>query len=765
MANGNLVVNATDVAIKGTGLDLQVDRYYNSLADPSGWHIGNGWNVGVGCDVRLDLDDFDGIAYHGPDGYAVLFQNNGLGGWSAPAGLDADLVKNGDGTYTLTRHQNQETFNFQTGGCLQNVVDRYGNTISMSYSGSLQSITDTQSRLTSFTYSSPVNADYISQITDPSGRTSKYVYNTNGDLTTYTDANAKNTQYSYNVNDQLSQIIDPVGNTINFTYGTTYPYRVTQIGYVNATCSGGSCNTGFVYGAGAGSCTASGVFGNTVETDADAHATTYCYDNAGQVIQVINPMTDQSSASYTSDHALATSTDALSQTTTTAHNTSNDLTNVTAPSLGSGQTGATQGASFQTSSSVKGYQYLPSSATDAQGECTAYAYDANGNLTDVYSGQPAPCDGHTSGAHLSNKYQGDPGISCGGKPGELCSSMDALGNTTSYGYDSNGNQISITPPSPLGRTVVVPDGLSRISSATDGKGQTTSYGYDALDRVTQILFNGATTCTPSAGTCIAYAYDSDGNRVSRTDNTGVTSYYYDTMNRATTQSLPDVSSNCSGSSPAGITFSYDGVGNLTQYCDSGGTVTYAYDANNRLTSIAEPGGNCAPTPSLCTTFAYNANGQRTQEIFPGGATLNFGYDSNWNATSVVGKDKNGAVLTSFTYTYNNGTADTQLRQTRTENDAVASNTYHYSYDAVNRLTQAAVTAGSGTTYRYSYDLNGNLLSSTGSSTTTYSYNASNELCWSYSGSSNNPCSAPPSGATTYGFDGSVSYAGDDAKPN
>lgn len=179
-----------------------------------------------------------------------------------------------------------------------------------------------------------------------------------------------------------------------------------------------------------------------------------------------------------------------------------------------------------------------------------------------------------------------------------------------------------------------------------------------------------------------------------------------------------------------------------------------------MISVAEPGGNCGPTPSLCTTFAYDANGERTQTTFPGGATLNFGYDNNWNTTSVVGKDKNGSVLTSFSYAYTNGNADTRLQQTMTENDAVANNTYTYSYDALNRLTLANVTAGSGSSYAYSYDSNGNMTRKTaGAVNTSYAYNAANELCWAYSGSSSNSCSSAPTGATTYTFDANGNETG------
>src|SRR5205823_1501901 len=109
------------------------------------------------------------------------------------------------------------------------------------------------------------------------------------------------------------------------------------------------------------------------------------------------------------------------------------------------------------------------------------------------------------------------------------------------GYDGNGNLTSVTPPSPLPANTITVDALSRTTSITDGKGQKTTYSYDALDRVTQILYNGAQTCSPSTGNCISYAFDAAGNKTSMVDNTGTTSYYYDPLNRLTTESLPNAS--------------------------------------------------------------------------------------------------------------------------------------------------------------------------------------------------------------------------------
>ena len=123
-------------------------------------------------------------------------------------------------------------------------------------------------------------------------------------------------------------------------------------------------------------------------------------------------------------------------------------------------------------------------------------YDPAGNVTDVYtsqasSGNPRTCAGQTGGAHLTNRYQGDPGISCGAKTGELCSTLDAKSNVTSYSFDASGNVTRITPPSPLGATIVVPDNLSRTSSVTDGKGQKTTYCYDKVDRLVKLFFGAS----------------------------------------------------------------------------------------------------------------------------------------------------------------------------------------------------------------------------------------------------------------------------------
>jgi RHS repeat-associated protein len=771
VANGNLVVTGNDLQIQGTGLSLSVERFYNSLGVGNAYQVGafGTWLMGSGVDEHLTVVD-NHVDFQAPGGADETFYGNGSGGFTPPPGANANLVQNSNGSYTLTFDSSGEQLNFNSSGYLTSDVDRNGDTLTYTMSGTnLGSITDTQGRMITFAYGSTVGSNLITSITDPTGREWQYAYTSaNGfaELTQYTDSNGKVMTYAYGTRGQLTMITDPLGNETTFGYNAQL--QVTSITNVTNTSLGtGPTTTYAYYPEATGNCAAApfgdSVAGYTVSTDSNGHATTSCYDPQGLVIQTIDPDSASTAASYTADQAVAVTTNALSQSTTSTYNTNNDLTEATAPADGSGQTPPSTSATYTTPSTVAGYKYLPSSITNAQGSCTAYVYDAAGNVTDTYAGQTSPCAGDTGGVHTGTRYQGDPGVSCGAKTGQTCEVIGGNGGVTTYGYNSAGNVTSVTPSSPLGGETITYDALSRVSTVTDGNGNKTTYTYDNLDRVTQILNGGATTCTPSTGDCITYTFDGDGNRTSMTDQSGATNYYYNALNQMTTESLSDGTSACVGSSPAGITYTYDGVGNLLTYCDSGGTTTYSYDPDNRLMSIAEPGGSCVSPVSLCTTFQYNSVGAQTKITFPGGATQTTTYDNDGDVLSVVGESSTGATVTSFTYTYTNGANDTPLVQSQTENDAVASNSYTYSYNAANELTAAAVTSGTGTSYAYTYDADGNMLTKTaGASMTTYAFNSADQLCWAYGGASSNPCSSAPTGATTYSFDGDGNETGSSA---
>ena len=727
VASGDLVVHSRELHILGTGLSLSLDRYYNSEATSTG--LFGTWSLGTASDVSLIPGST--VTYTGPTGFQAQFASNGAGGYKQAPGVNATLSPNpttGACTgfaYVLTFNKSGERYCFDSTGKFQKDADRNGDAIVFGYTaGQLTNITDTQGRVVSVTYGTTGS---IQRLTDSTGRYTAHTYTTSNQLYKYTDASGMQTIYSYNTSGLLSEIQDPLGNETTFTYSVDNRHIAT-ITYVTNNTKGTGPTWQYTYNT-----------NETTVTDPNLNQTQYNYDSSGHVTSVVDANGHSQASTYTTNDDAQILTDGLTQVSNLNYDTTNNLTSIQAPASAAGQSRATYSATY----TAPGQTYLPSSTTDPQANCQSYTYDASGNLANVYAGQASPCSGLTGGAHYTNAYQGDGTTNCGAKAGELCTSTDPKGNVVTYGYDSNGNVTSIRPPSPLGSTLIAPDALSRAQMVTDGKSQLTTYTFDAIDRITQIMFNGTTTCA-TGSTCIKYVYDGDGNLTRRVDNTGTTNFYYDGLNRLTTESIPGGGAACAGSSPAGITFAYDGASNLTSYCDSGGMITYGHDPANNMTSLAEPTGSCMAPVSLCTTFGYNNNNERTSTVFPGDAEFDVTYDNAGNVKSTIGKNSAGTILTSFTYTYNRSTADTTLRQTMVEADPQATATTTYAYDRSNRVTSAATSPG--TTLSYSYDADGNRCSVTTACTNTYTYNAANEL------------TASP-GVANYFFDGNGNETG------
>ncbi|HUZ90113.1 MAG TPA: hypothetical protein VMU49_09855, partial [Candidatus Acidoferrales bacterium] len=393
VANGNLTIQGSDVSIRGSGLNLDVNRIYNSLG--SGGAMGT-WLMTTGVDVNLAFLSGD-VYYQGPGGYDATFRTNGSGGWTSPPGINAVLTQSG-GNYKLTFNSSQETLTFNSSGQLTSDADRNGDSISYTYSsGRLRSISDTQGRSTTFAYTSPVASNLVSGITDSSSRSWGYSYTSASgfdELTEYTDPNSKSTSYSYDTSGRVTKITDPLGNETSFGYDSSS--RVTSITRVTDNVHGTGPTTNYTYNTGAGSCgtppSGESFFGNTVSEDANSHSTTYCYDPGGLVLKVIDANGDARISTFTADANVASLTDGLSQVSTLAYDNNNNLASITAPASGGAQTAAKTTFGYSTPSSVAGYPYLSSSSTNPQGKCTAYAYDSSGNLTDSYAGQTTPCD-------------------------------------------------------------------------------------------------------------------------------------------------------------------------------------------------------------------------------------------------------------------------------------------------------------------------------------------------------------------------------------
>jgi len=712
LSNGNLVVHSTDLKINAPGLSVRLDRFYNSLSTGSG-AFGAHTVLSTGRDVGLQVGS-SSVTFTGPSGFTAVFTGTGPT-YTAPAGVNATLKKSSDGTFTLTYNTSSEKLTFTAGGYLTSDADRNGNTIALLYNtdNTLASLTDTAGRVTGFQY---INGN-IQSYTDPAGRHTNYGYDGSGNLVQVTDPNGQVSKYTYDTSNRLTRIQTAAGSITDITYDSTN--RVSSVKrYLTAnSTTGGSATTTFAYPSST----------STTETDPGGHVTTDTLDAMGRVTAVKNALGQARSQTWTPNSNLATAVDATGSGTTAGNTTKfsyDSNNNLMAVSIPSGAGAAAQYANSTTSGSACSstdttHPYLAKCSEDAQGNQASATYDTAGNQTSSTD----TTAGATSGVKRSSTYQGDSGVSCGGKPGQVCSATTGTGNTTRYAYNSNGELTSVTPPAPGTATTYGYDSMSRLTSVVTPNGVTVRYEYDMIDQHTKTTW--------SNGGEVNYFYDLDGDPTGQTDSVGGNqTYTYDGLDRETSVTPPNAGT------AASVT--YTPAGNVATYTDASGTVTYTYNAANQLTALAEPGGSCTGTVTSCTTFAYNANGALTTTTFPGGTTETTTRDKSGRATEI--KAVNGTtVLSDLAYRYTTAAGkDTALVQARTDKlgvGAPANSTTAYTYDTIGRLTKAAETTSAGAanaSWAYAYDKDGNRTSAaatlSGATTTlTQGYNAIDEL--------------------------------------
>jgi RHS repeat-associated protein len=732
VASGNLMLSERDVSIAGTGIDLVLGRTYNSRAASSG-DFGTKWQVGAGARL-VETEDTDDVTVRLGSGAVAFFRKLSNGTFESPTGVDATLEAVGGGGWRLRMHQSSEVLEFDAHGMLTKHSDRNGNFIDYVYTGGepdrLEEVVDTQGREIDVDHD---GAGRIVEFEDPSGRTWEYDYD-GDELVAYTNPDGETTNYEYGAESRMTRVTTPAGREVVFDYD--WDERVNSITRVTnfSNDTGPTTEYNFDWPL-APTCPADQAL--TVRTDPRGNPTKYCSDDLLRVVKVVDALGNERATTYNSNSDPLTQTAPGSATTTMSYDGLNNLEGVDEPA--GEQTGFEYNAT--------GLPYLPSKQTSPQGTGSVFAYDTVGNTTTIGdSSSPA------SQVEASLEYNGQTGGVCPDdattKPGTLRCAVDGKGNETLYGYDDAGNLTSVTPELPLGATTIVNDSLSRVDSVEDGKGQTRGYSYDLMDRVTEIDYG--------AGNTVTFDYDHDGNRFERVDSVhGTSTWTYDDLGRRVEDDLP------SGDTD----YSYDAGSNLRYLTDAGGTVEYRYDDLNRVKDLAEPGGSCSSPVSLCTTFGYTSRDQRERTTYPNGVEQTVTFDSSDKPTRITAVKAGGppTTLTDFSYVYDEaspGTLKTKLRQSVTDKDG---NTTTYGYDFLDRLTSAIERNSSSAVIdsrAYDYDLASNRTAQVvNGSTTSFAYNAANQLCWQVSGSSGAGCGSPPGGAVTYGYDANGNTTG------
>jgi RHS repeat-associated protein len=734
VGTGNLLVSNTDMNLSGVnGVNVNIGRYYNNLSSDQN-SFGVGWSMGTGADTFLEVpsDENNVVDYFDGTGNAQLFISP-TGTYTSPPGVDAQLTINSYSTYRASvftlffRHSGiTETFDAPADTLdkvarLATLSDRNGNTIHYNYNSSnqLTSIVDSHGATTTISYSP---AGYVSQITDPTGRLYKYTQNTSGQLTSYTDPGNNWAHYTYDSYGNLTQITTPQGNITNIVYDAGNTNAVTSVTrLVHPTDTTGPRST-YQYATASGTCPANAGWTQGTVSDPNLHVSTYCTDDLSRITQSVDGNGHSRSTSYSPDGFVSQVQTPLGMPTAFTYS-SDGRDNVT--QIQQGTTGGTPSPL----NSALGYTdasnpYQATSVQDPQTRSVNYTYNSTGNLTQAK--EP------TTGDNAAMTYNPD---------GTVATSTDANANQTTYGY-TGGDLTTVTPPmgSNLSTIHLSYDSANRVSNINTVSGSTghqVTYSYDAFDHITQALYKNAAGTTVAT---IGYTYDNDGNLKTRADGAGTTSYTYDGLNRLTLEQFPNGTSN---------TYTYDAASNLTGIDDGHGKVTYGYDKANQLTSVTDPGA------SNHTSLTYNNDGQLLTTTYPSGASMVNSYNSLDQLTQVSDNYKTSSGASahlSYAYTYT-GT----LQNTMTDQ---AGNLTTYSYDALNRLTEARTGQGSTTAdYKYTLDGAGNVKqiaisgSSVTSSTSTYAYNPGNEICWSYPAAATSACGSPPPGAHSYTYDG------------
>jgi RHS repeat-associated protein len=570
------------------------------------------------------------------------------------------ITWNGQG-WDLTLHDGS-VYVFGPNYALQAIRNRLGAQVTITrengFSGRITRVTSPSGRFIDFTYGAH-NGDYISQISDNTGRTVTYGYN--GDyLQTVTDPNGKTTTYGWGQKsprgvDRLVKITDR--RNIQYLKNTYDPqtWRVTQ----QDLADGGSYILNYTLNS-------SGIVTDTVVTDPRGIQREITYNAGGY------PLTDtraknkpeQQTVTFTrnpSTHQVQTVTDALGR-----------VTKFDYESNGSGNVAAITRMYGTAAAAKTSYNY------DQPGNGVHSVTDPLGHTTTTWHNDPFGRPTLTSDplGHQTT-YQYDP---TNNPFGQVSSVTDPLNHTTHYGYDL-GDLATVTDP--LGHIVQhTYDALGRVSTTTDPLGYTTTFTYWPTDQLK--------TRTDPQGGMTSFAYDEDGNLQTSTDpKNHPTTFNYGNLDRMSRRTDPLNRYD---------QFTYDTDGNVTLFRDGGAVYTaFTYDDLNRPACAAYNQTMCVnpPTADGTVTFDFDAANRLTQATDTVFGTITRTYDDvnrQWREQSCP----TGESCRTITYT----TDAAGRRQTMTPPSEVA---VSYAYYDDNRLQQ--ITQG-GAAVTFTYDAAG-----------------------------------------------------------
>lgn len=508
---------------------------------------------------------------------------------------------------------------FDTNGIAQSITDYHGldannspitHTEHYTYNsnGLITSYTDaknnTNNALNILYYSNDID---IHTVSNGLG-TITYTYNNDThDVKTITDRLSNLSELSYNSYGQLTKVAEAKGTAVQRTIDLVYDgtsHNLTDIK------TGGNTLTHFTYD----------TIGRAgTKTDATGLMLGYNYNNLDQVTKILYPDTVYNGATPISKfmtinpspcctQIIDSITDRAGLTTTYTHDALKRLTNISGPEGNYG-----------------------------------YEYDANGNMKKLKDLNRTPAVETTFEYNLDNL---------------VTKKIYTDTKFVKYEYDKAG----------------------LLKKFTNARNQTKTYSFDPNHNLLSMTYSDS---TPS----VTFTYD-DYNRVqTRTDGIGLTQYGYNANNRLTSVDGPWTDDT--------ITYQHNGLGDLKTITPQGGqTITYDYDYESADPNIKKI-GRLVSIQKGTDSFAYgylDVNPIIQSLTRPNGSKTEYAYnDPLKRLTDVINKTSSNQVINSFNYTYYSSGSNTDLIQNETITngeivDSFVEGTTTYTPNTLNQTT-------------------------------------------------------------------------------
>ncbi|KPI15393.1 RHS repeat-associated core domain containing protein-containing protein [Actinobacteria bacterium OV450] len=706
LATGRMFLPQTDIELPGI-LPLVFTRRTESGCQV-GRFLGQAWTSTV--DERLEIDEV-GVIHVTAEGLLVAYPHPAPGVPTQPVNGRARtlLARDADGHYTLTEPDSGLVFHFtapsgsEPGGdgeaWLSAIIERNGHAITVDRGddGLPLALVHSAGHRVNFTLAdglvtalSLVGAGQsgtdlplmgygyedgnLTEVTKPSGATTRFVYDDRRRVIAWIDANASRYDYAYDDRDRVVAEGGEAGH-VQITLSYTDPDPETGHHTTTLTTADGHA-TRHLFGPG---CRRLAV------TDPLGRTTRFTYDPRGNLLSRTDPLGLKTVFFYDEDGRLVRSVRPDGSELRTVRGRFGLPVEVFAP----------DGARMLHEYDERGNR---TAVTDPAGAITRYTYDDAARLTSLTDATGATTHVVCDAAGLPVKVTDAAGAvtrterDALGRPVRI---IDPMGNATclewypdgqlarrtgpdgaaeSWTYDGEGNLLTHTDASggvtrfeythfdlPTARTE--PDGARyafehdselRLTRVTNPHGLTWSYEYDAADNVvSETDFDGRT---------LTYQLDAAGQLAARIDALGGTiAFARDQLGRVITKDVDGRATH----------YTYDRAGRLLEAAGPDGQLRYQYDRRGQTKTELVDGRPIS--------YAYDAVGRRTRRITPTGHVTSYDYGADGRAHRLT----TGGRHVDFTH----DAAGREL--TRAFGDAITMNS---AWDEAGRLSEQHVTA-------------------------------------------------------------------------